>query len=185
MNNDIVSFDDEMLICVDENDTVTGYMSKDECHDGEAILHRAFSIFIFNDHNELLMQKRSDDKRLWPLYWSNSCCSHPRKGESMDLATERRLQEELGLSSDLHYLYKFQYHASFGDAGSEREVCSVYIGRQTDDLNINPNEIAEWKYIAPDDLEMDMQENPEKYTPWFHMEWKRIREEYWDQVLSL
>ena len=82
--NKIVSFEDELLILVDENDNETGWDTKDVCHNGNGILHRAFSIFIFNDKQELLLQKRSQDKRLWPLFLSNSCCSHPRKGESYE-----------------------------------------------------------------------------------------------------
>ena len=97
MSHNVVSFDNEKLILVDKYDNVLGYKSKAECHEGEGILHRAFSIFIFNDKNQLLLQKRSAKKLLWPLYWSNSCCSHPRKGENYETATHRRLKEELGL----------------------------------------------------------------------------------------
>jgi len=182
MNNQVVSFDDELLICVDENDNVTEYKTKEECHDGDAILHRAFSVFLFNSDNDLLIQRRSEDKRLWPLFWSNSCCSHPRKGESMEFATSRRVQEELGISADLTFLYKFQYFAPFGDRGSEREVCSVFIGRSDESVSANEHEIAEWEYVAPEKMDDELINHPDEYTPWFKMEWDRIRNEYWEQV---
>ncbi|MEJ2054089.1 MAG: isopentenyl-diphosphate delta-isomerase [Calditrichaceae bacterium] len=183
--NSIVSFDDELLILVDENDNELGWDKKDVCHDGSGILHRAFSIFIFNDNRELLMQKRSREKRLWPLFWSNSCCSHPRKGESYEYATERRLEEELGLKTQLRYLYKFKYQAHFDGKGSEFELCSVYIGKSNELPVINDTEIAEWKYISIADLDKDLNENPDSYTPWFKMEWEQLRDEYMDQIMNL
>ena len=96
----IVSSEAEELILVDENDVDIGFLSKAECHDGAGQLHRAFSVFLFNDAGELLIQQRSRLKRLWPGYWSNTCCSHPRRGESMDIATQRRLYDCLLYTSD-------------------------------------------------------------------------------------
>lgn len=185
MANEVVSFNNELLICVDEHDEVVGYKSKAECHEGEAILHRAFSIFIFDDQQRLLMQKRSDEKRLWPLYWSNSCCSHPRKGESLEVATQRRLEEELGITAELTFLYKFQYFAPYGAKGSEREVCHVFIGGLSQSPTVNRNEIAEMKFISPKELDAELAERTEHYTPWFKMEWERIRNEYWHLVETL
>ncbi len=184
-NDQIVSFDDEKLILVDENDKVIGYENKDVCHNGDGMLHRAFSIFIFNDRGELLLQQRSKNKRLWGLFWSNTCCSHPRKGETYEQATERRLKEELGLQTPLTFLYKFQYQARFGDKGSENEVCSVYVGKTNQAPQVNPNEIAAVRYVSPEQLEKEMREHPERFTPWFKMEWERLRKEYWDQVQNL
>ena len=88
------------------------------------------------------MQQRSADKRLWPLFWSNSCCSHPRRGESMDLAAERRLAEELGLRCDLEFVYRFRYQAAFGELGSENEMCSVFVGHSDDSPSANRTEVA-------------------------------------------
>jgi len=184
-NNNIVSFETEQLILVDSDDDVVGYKSKAECHDNDGILHRAFSLFIFNDKREVIMQKRAADKRLWPLIWSNSCCSHPRKGETCEYATTRRLKEELGLEAELHFLYKFQYHARWKDIGSENELCSVYIGKSSDLPAINDTEIADWKWISRDDLNRDLENNPDSYSPWFKMEWKEIQDNYWDRVESL
>ncbi|NOX36373.1 MAG: isopentenyl-diphosphate Delta-isomerase [Calditrichaeota bacterium] len=180
-----VSFDSEELILVNEHDQVVGYLDKASCHQGQGILHRAFSIFIFNDKGQLLLQQRSGQKPLWPLFWSNSCCSHPRKGETTEDATQRRLLEELGFTTPLTYLYKFIYQAPFEDKGAEHELCYVYVGKYSGPVKVNPNEIAEWKFMDVEELDRDMAEHPERYTPWFKMEWERIRKEFWDVVQSL
>ncbi|MCK5034005.1 MAG: isopentenyl-diphosphate Delta-isomerase [Calditrichia bacterium] len=182
MSQNVVSFDDEKLILVDKNDNVLGYESKFDCHENDGILHRAFSIFIFNDRNQLLLQKRSNQKLLWPLFWSNSCCSHPRKGEDFKTAIHRRLKEELGIDTDLKYLFKFQYQAAFEDKGSENELCSVYIGRSDDNIIVNENEIAELKFIDIDQMEKEMEKHPEYFTPWFKMEWDRIIKEFKNDI---
>jgi isopentenyl-diphosphate delta-isomerase len=124
-NAEVVSREDENLVLVDESDRVVGHLSKGACHDGEGVLHRAFSLFVFNREGQLLLQQRSEKKRLWPLFWSNTCCSHPREGETMDEAVHRRLHEELRMTSELEFLYKFQYQASYEDIGSENEICWV------------------------------------------------------------
>lgn len=183
--SEIVSFDDELLIVVKEDDTIIDYLPKIDCHLGDGILHRAFSIFVFNSQGQVIMQKRSGQKMLWPLYWSNSCCSHPRKGESLDIATHRRLNEELGFDTDLSYLYTFQYQANFNEVGSENELCAVYIGKSDSPVQVNPNEIAEWRYIFPEDLTKEVNENPENFTPWFKMEWMKLMNEYLDKINSL
>jgi isopentenyl-diphosphate Delta-isomerase len=180
-----VSFDDEMLILVNPKDEEIGWEDKARCHLGDGILHRAFSIFIFNDNNELLIQKRSDQKLLWPLFWSNSCCSHPRKGEKIESAAQRRLEEELGIKTRLKYLYKFQYQAAFKDVGSENELCSVFIGKSDGQVQVNKNEIAEWKYLKAENLDTELTENPGSYTPWFKMEWARLRNTYWQEIKQL
>ncbi len=184
-NSETVSFDDEQLQLVSEDDELIGYRPKDECHNGDGILHRAFSIFIFSDEGELLLQRRSGDKRLWPMYWSNTVCSHPRKGEDMAEALQRRLREEFGFSTELTFLFKFQYHARFEDKGSEREICSVYAGRYSGAPHPNPNEIAEWRAISPAELETEMTEHPDRFTPWFKMEWDQIRKDFMDTINQL
>ena len=178
----VVSFASEALILVDEHDREIGSLSKDECHDGDGVLHRAFSLFVFNDDGELLLQQRSEQKRLWPLYWSNSCCSHPRQGESMETATQRRLLEELGQTSALEFMFKFTYQARYEDLGSEHELCWVYAGHSADPVKVNRNEIAEWRYVSPDSLDREMREHPERFTPWFKMEWQRLRSEFGDRL---
>lgn len=184
-NNKIVSFNDEKLILVDDDDNIIGYKTKEESHKGNGILHRAFSIFIFDDQNRLLIHKRSNSKKLWPLYWSNSCCSHPRQGENIEEAAHRRLKEELGIETPLKILFKFQYSANYKNVGSEREMCSVLIGKTNSQISPNKNEIAEWRFADIDELNNDMNSNPDKYTPWFKLEWERIRKEHWQEIEKL
>jgi len=185
MSDPIVSFDDEPLILVDEHDQVIGHMAKDACHDGDGKLHRAFSVFVFNGQGQLLLQQRSGEKRLWPLVWSNSCCSHPRRGEQTEEAAARRIREELGLATELTYLFKFQYQARWRDLGSENELCSVWIGRSDDAVQVNQNEINAWKFIDPQALEAELELHPDHYTPWLRMEWARMRGDHWPAVEQL
>ena len=179
MQHEIVSSDDEELILVDASDNATGHLSKAACHDGGGLLHRAFSVFVFNADGELLLQQRGKDKRLWPVFWSNSCCSHPRKGESMSFATGRRLLEELGIEIELEFVYKFQYQASFGELGSEHELCSVYLGRcAAEEVRPNATEIEAIRFVAAGELSDEMDENPGEFTPWFRQEWERLKGEF-------
>lgn len=183
---DEAAADSEALILVDEADREVGHLSKAKCHDGQGVLHRAFSLLIFNDAGELLLQQRAPSKRLWPLYWSNSCCSHPRRAETMETATHRRLYEELGLHCPLHFLFKFQYQAQFEAAGSEQELCSVFIGRSQDALRIDPNEIQAVRWIHPEVLQAELSgREAERYTPWFKLEWARIWRDHRAAVLAL
>src|SRR5258708_21475163 len=119
--------DSEPLILVDETDREVGHLSKAQCHQGRGVLHRAFSLLIFNDAGELLLQQRAPSKRLWPLYWSNSCCSHPRRAETLEAAIHRRLYEELGLSCRFSFLFKFPYQAQFDATAAEHALSSVFI----------------------------------------------------------
>lgn len=184
--NDIVSSEAEKLILVDANDQAVGSNTKEACHNGDGLLHRAFSIFVFNNKGELLLQQRSDDKRLWPLFWSNSCCSHPRVGETMQDATQRRLHQELGVRShNLQYLYKFQYQAKFGFQGSEHELCSVYIGNTNDDVIANINEVSNWRFTSAPNLAKEINESPDSFTPWFKMEWQQLIEDYACELRAL
>lgn len=174
--------ENELLILVDTEDREIGSLGKDQCHDGEGVLHRAFSLFLFNDKGELLLQRRSEEKRLWPRYWSNSCCSHPRSGESMDAATARRLEQELDTSAALEFIYKFQYQADFANRGSENEFCWVYLGRLGQDARANEAEIAELRFITASNLHQEMDTVPERFTPWFRMEWQRLNQEFAEQL---
>lgn len=181
----VVSSDSEELILVNEHDEELGHLDKGACHDGEGVLHRAFSVFVFNGDGELLLQQRARGKRLWPGYWSNSCCSHPRRGETMSGATQRRLEQELGIRATLCFLFKFQYAASFGAAGSERELCWVYAGRSSQKPEVNPTEIEAWRYVAPEDLDEEIKAQPERFTPWFRLEWDRIRAHHMHDIQRL
>ena len=175
----------ESLILVDEADREVGHASRARCHEGRGLLHRAFSLFVFNDRGELLIQQRAGGKRLWPLYWSNSCCSHPRRAESMDVAIHRRLQEELGIACPLHFLFKFKYQAQFDGAGAEHELCSVFIGRSNETVRANQAEVAAWRWIAPEGLDAEMHERSGRFTPWFVQEWARIRRDHQPAVRAL
>lgn len=181
---EIVSNASEELILVDELDRELGFKSKGDCHSGKGVLHRAFSIFVFNRDNELLLQQRSPTKLLWPSYWSNTCCSHPRRGESMDDAVTRRLAQELGFECPLEFLYKFKYQAQFGTVGAEHEYCWVYYGRYDGVVDVNVSEIANWRFIGVDALERELSTAPETFTPWFKMEWGHIRANYLDGMLA-
>ena len=178
----IVSCEGEELILVDRNDSEIGFMSKAKAHDGSGMLHRAFSVFLFNDGGELMMQQRAPGKRLWGGYWSNSCCSHPRRGESLELATTRRLRDELNFDTALEHIYWFCYEAHFGELGSENELCHVYLGRTSDDLKPNDSEIAAIRYISPAQLEREFAEHPERYTPWFRQEWQELTTTYRERL---
>ncbi len=176
----------DALILVDEADREVGHASRARCHEGGGLLHRAFSLFVFNADGELLIQQRAAGKRLWPLYWSNSCCSHPRRAESMDSAIHRRLHEELGLDCPLHFLFKFKYQAQFDGAGAEHELCSVFIGRSATPLVCaNQSEVAAWRWIAPEALDAEMSAGTGRFTPWFIQEWARIRQDHQPAVRAL
>jgi isopentenyl-diphosphate delta-isomerase len=177
--------DSDMLILVDPADNEVGSLCKSLCHDGGGVLHRAFSLLIFNGRGELLLQQRSASKRLWPRYWSNSCCSHPRRAESINLATARRLREELGLSCPLQFLYKFQYQVSFQAAGSENELCSVFIGATDQTPRIDDSEIAAWRWVSPERLNNEFADGADQFTPWFRLEWQRVWRDHRDAVLAL
>jgi isopentenyl-diphosphate Delta-isomerase len=178
--------DSERLILVDAADREVGHLGKAQCHAGRGVLHRAFSLLIFNGRGELLLQQRAPSKRLWPLYWSNSCCSHPRYDEGMETAIHRRLREELGLRCPLRFLFKFEYQAQFDAAGAEHELCSVYIGRSNGRLRINRAEILDWRWVSPPALEAEMA-GPDagNFTPWFRLEWERTWHEHRHAVLAL
>jgi isopentenyl-diphosphate delta-isomerase len=180
--SEIVSSESESLILVNPSDEVVGYLDKSAAHDGDGVLHRAFSLFIFNEAGELLLQQRAAAKRLWPGYWSNSCCSHPRKGETMDVAVHRRLEQELGLRANLQFAYKFEYRATFADLGTEHELCWVYLGRTDAEPVINTTEIMNWRWIDPRSLTSAIAGAPERYTPWLKMEWERLNAEFADRV---
>ena len=178
--------DSDTLIVVDAADRDLGSLSKARCHEGEGILHRAFSLLIFNRDGELLIQQRAAAKRLWPLYWSNSCCSHPRSGESMEAATQRRLAEELGIRCPLQFLFKFQYHAQFDATGSEHEVCSVFIGTCSDPVIANREEILAWHWVSPEALQRQLNcLEARQFTPWFKMEWARIWRDHREALMGL
>lgn len=174
----IVSSEAEELILVDRDDNETGHLSKARCHDGDGILHRAFSLFLFDDAGRLLLQQRATGKRLWAGYWSNSCCSHPRRGESMQTATSRRLHDELNVSAELEFIYKFAYQANFGEIGAEHELCHVFLGRLGGTVRPNSSEIDAVRFIKAGELDHEFGATPERFTPWFKLEWQTLSGQY-------
>ncbi|EED36858.1 isopentenyl-diphosphate delta-isomerase [Luminiphilus syltensis NOR5-1B] len=183
-----VSFDEEPLILVDPDDNVVGHQSKYLTHQGRGLLHRAFSIFLFDSLGRVMLHQRAADKPLWPGYWTNACCSHPRRGETLEQATARRLQEELGTVTELYYCYRFIYQAQFKNVGSEHELCAVYIGQLTEHsppLAPNPTEIAAhgWYHLSEVDRWID--EDPGAFTPWFLIEWTRLRRDFQQKITAL
>jgi isopentenyl-diphosphate Delta-isomerase len=166
--------DDEQLILVDGDDREIGHLAKADAHRGSGVLHRAFSLFVFNPRGELLVQQRAPGKRLWPGYWSNTCCSHPRRGEKMDSAIARRLREELGMTAALGFLFKFEYQTQYDAHGAEHELCWVYAGWSAERPRANVDEIAAWRYVAPQELHAEILCAPERFTPWFKIEWERV-----------
>ncbi len=183
--NPIVSSDSEQLILVNEQDEFVGNLSKRECHLDDGILHRAFSIFIFNRDGDVLLQRRSEQKFLWPMYWSNACCSHPREGETSEEAAHRRLHQEVGLKTDLTYLYKFIYQANYKEVGSEYELCWVWAGIADEaDVVVNANEVAEWRFFPRQELDERLEQSPEDFTPWMKMEWQEINEKHLPAILG-
>ena len=178
--SETVSDDSELLILVDSNDAELGTLAKKACHDGDGVLHRAFSLFVFNPTGELLITRRAEQKRLWPGYWSNSCCSHPRVEEPMSQATQRRCREELGFTTPLSFIYKFEYQAHYQSIGSEHELCSVYVGTHAGELHINTNEISDHRWISPTSLDAELAAQPDHFTPWFQIEWQSLSSHYPD-----
>ena len=171
----IVSFDNEALIIVDAQDRILGHGKKADLHRGSGTLHRAFSIFLFNADGEMLLTRRSDNKPLWPGFWSNTCCSHPRQGESYGVSTQRRLREELGIETPLLFTHRFRYQAQFDESGAEHELCSVYVGRIDSAPSPNPMEISDWQWISPEALDHKIEAEPNTLTPWFKLEWQVLR----------
>ena len=174
----IISDPEEELILVDSDDNEIGYSSKSDCHKGLGILHRAFSVFLFNSSGELLLQKRSAKKELWGQYWSNSCCSHPRRGEKLHTAALRRIKQELNVECSLSFLYKFQYQENYNDIGGEHELCSVFYGLYDGSVHCNENEIEDWRMISSTQLHEEIDQSNVLYTPWLKLEWSEITKKY-------
>jgi isopentenyl-diphosphate delta-isomerase len=157
---------EEKVILVDKNDNVLGLMGKMEAHE-KAILHRAFSVFIFNTEGKLLLQQRALHKYHSPGLWTNTVCSHPRNGETTSDAAHRRISEEMGFDSEFDEAFTFLYKAEVGQGLIEHEFDHVFIGNSDTKPEINPEEVAAWKYVDLVWLENDVKENSKNYTEWF------------------
>ncbi|TXK77330.1 isopentenyl-diphosphate Delta-isomerase [Mesonia sp. K4-1] len=157
---------EEKVILVNENDEQIGLMEKIEAHE-KALLHRAFSVFVYNDKNEVMIQQRALSKYHSPGLWTNTCCSHQKEGETNVEAGKRRLMEEMGFQTDLKEVTSFIYKAPFDNGLSEHEYDYILVGHYNEEPKINPDEVASWKWMSLEDIKKDMSNNPEKYTAWF------------------
>ena len=159
---------EELVVLVDSNDNQIGLMPKMEAHK-KGVLHRAFSVFVFNDKNELLLQQRAVDKYHSPLLWTNTCCSHQRNNETSLKAGIRRLEEEMGFVCDLKEVFTFIYKAPFDNGLTEHELDHVLIGRFNATPKINKEEVASFKWMTLEDVKFDIENQPDKYTVWFQI----------------
>ena len=157
---------EEKVILVNEQDEPIGLMNKMEAHE-KAVLHRAFSVFVLNEKNEVMLQQRAHHKYHSPLLWTNTCCSHQRANETNIEAGKRRLFEEMGFQTELKELFHFIYKAPFDNGLTEHELDHVMIGYYNEAPIINPDEVESWKWMPIEAIKEDMIENPDTYTVWF------------------
>ena len=162
---------EELVVLVDKNDNQIGLMPKMEAHE-KAVLHRAFSVFTFNNKGELLLQQRAAHKYHSPLLWTNTCCSHQREGETNIEAGKRRLQEEMGFTTELKEVFSFIYKAPFENGLTEHELDHVMVGDFDGEPNINKDEVESYKWMLLEDVKNDIENNPEIYTEWFKIIFK-------------
>jgi isopentenyl-diphosphate delta-isomerase len=159
---------DEYVVLVDEQDQVLGQLEKIEAHE-LGLLHRAFSVLLFNDRGELLLQQRAAHKYHSPLLWTNTCCSHQRPNETTLMAAERRLKEEMGMSAPMQTAFKFQYKATLDQGLTEHELDHVLFGYTNQDPNINPEEVAAFRWISMAQLLQELQSKRDSFTIWFQI----------------
>lgn len=164
---------EEHVILVNEKDQEIGLMPKLEAHQ-KAVLHRAFSVFIFNSENELMLQQRASNKYHSPNLWTNTCCSHQRSGESNIQAGTRRLYEEMGFTTSLKEITSFIYKAPFDNGLTEHELDHIMVGYYNEDPVINSEEVEDWKWMKIEDVKKDISLNPDLYTAWFKIIFKNF-----------
>ena len=167
----------EYVILVNENDEIIGQMEKIEAHE-KAFLHRAFSVFILNNKNEIMLQQRARCKYHSPLLWTNTCCSHQRINETNIEAGKRRLLEEMGFETELKELFHFIYKAPFDNGLTEHELDHVMIGYYNDEPNINLEEVEHWQWMSIDNIKNDMQQNRQNYTVWFKIIFEQFSQHF-------
>ena len=161
------------VILVDERDKAIGTMEKLKAHK-IGVLHRAFSIFLFNDNGELLLQKRNESKYHSGGLWTNTCCSHPKPGEILKEGALIRLDEEMGIEADIKFVFSFIYKAEFDNGLTENEFDHVFIGSFNDVPNINPDEVSDWKYMSLKSIKNEIDLSPEIYSEWFKIALPKI-----------
>lgn len=164
----------EYVILVNDKDQPLGAMEKMEAHE-KGVLHRAFSVFVFNSEGQILLQKRAEEKYHSPGLWTNTCCSHPRTGEKTDAAAHRRMVEEMGFNCELEEAFSFVYKSAVGNGLTEHEYDHVFVGTSDQVPKPNPEEVSDWKYADVDWVVQDMEENPDHYTVWFVIAMAELR----------
>jgi len=167
---------EEQVLLVTEQDEPVGTMGKLEAHQVGA-LHRAFSVFLFDDQGRLLVQKRAAGKYHSAGLWTNTCCSHPRPHEALEQAARRRLVEEMGIDTPVEHRFSFLYKATFDNGLTEHELDHVFFGHWNGPADPHPEEADDWKYMTPEELEHDLRRNPERYTIWLRTCWDRVRDQ--------
>ncbi|MBK7958746.1 MAG: isopentenyl-diphosphate Delta-isomerase [Bacteroidetes bacterium] len=168
---------EEQVVLVDIEDQILGYMPKSEAHE-KGLLHRAISILIYNSEGKMLIQQRALSKYHWAGIWSNACCSHPRKGEKYIECATRRLKEELNFDTQLSHAFTFIYKAFDEASGlTEHELDYVFIGKFNGDIDFNREEVQAVEWISIEDLEEDIENNPDKYSFWFKIILDKIRQQ--------
>ncbi|MGI8952834.1 MAG: isopentenyl-diphosphate Delta-isomerase [Chitinophagaceae bacterium] len=170
----------EQVILVNEKDEQLGVMEKMEAHK-KALLHRAFSVFILNEKGEMLLQQRALHKYHSGGLWTNACCSHPRPGEQIDKAAQRRLLEEMGIETLLHKVFNFTYKASFENGLTEHEFDHVFIGKYNGAIKPDVNEIKDYCFKKIKDIQLSLQSHPHKYTHWFQVAFPKVAE-WWKKI---
>lgn len=158
---------EDEVILVDDKDNEIGVEEKIRAHKEPPKLHRAFSIFIFNTQEQMLLQQRALNKYHSPGLWTNTCCSHPRPGETSEVAAHRRLAEEMGFDTVLKEAFTFTYKAPFDNGLTEWEFDHVFIGDHNGDIQPDPKEVEGFKWVDVEELQQDVKNRPEDYTPWF------------------
>lgn len=169
------------VVLIDSQNRDIGIMEKYEAHE-RGLLHRAFSIFIFNDKGELLLQQRASHKYHGANLWTNTCCSHQQQGESTLDAAKDRLAYEMNLSADLDEIFSFVYHAHVENNLIEHELDSVLFGITNEDPKPNSDEVQDYKWIAVNELEEWMKNTPEQFTYWFKDVWQRVRDHMQQEI---
>ena len=158
----------EKVILVNEHDEEIGSMEKMEAHE-KGVLHRAFSVFIFNDKNELLLQRRALNKYHSAGLWTNTCCSHPRVAENTLAAANRRLKEEMGMETELKLKSVFTYKTKFSNNLTEHEIDHVFVGNSNENPKINTEEVAGFEWRSLENIKKDLESNPQNFTSWFNI----------------
>ncbi|MDV3752168.1 isopentenyl-diphosphate Delta-isomerase [Elizabethkingia anophelis] len=165
---------EEKVVLVNPDDEVLGVMEKMQAHQN-GLLHRAFSVFLFNQEGKMLLQQRSSAKYHSPDKWTNACCSHPRENETYLDGAKRRIHEELGINCDLEEKFHFIYKADVGQGLWEHELDHVFIGTYNGEYQLNPDEVSAIRFITMEELDEEIANKPELFTEWFKIIWDEYR----------